>query len=754
MESRFFVEAKTFVFSVVDGKSDLWVEERRKGFSGAVCLGSLCIVWLISKMEWVLRNTGVEEFVDSFREGSKAVIVRRGGNKAGRFLEVAVYAEGGRKGMVLFPEGRAGRGWSRVSGELSKALAFFGSKVGSSSPVKGAVAGAAPSYAAVVSSVVPSSVLKRPVAVVANGLLGFAGSTAELDLFPLGSPEISPVLRSAVDCYDLECWVEPVGKNLCADARVRGRRFRGSQCSTARVAEVDVVHAGGGFHRKLLECLNQFKFEIDRAFGRVKEGRQVLGLGLQPTSGYKGSAPKPVKTRKFLMPKKLLLKPKPLSKPGCGSKPGLGRMDAVSSNPCLVAPVSTPEVVLVPVSTGSLPVCAEDDGGSSSQSAGVVEAGSSDVRQSGSSPERREFSPVRSVDAGDQFFSLPLDQNTPMVAGVGQSSPVRSVDAGDQSFFLPLDQNTPMDAGVGQSSPVRLVDADDQFLPPDQNMPLDQTSSPAVGLTAARVAESATLEADPVLGGCLYPLVSPEATEPTVKNGHFRYEGSVSLAGDGLSVRPCNPSAVVIAQKSSEPLYFYNRKHKIQRASKLDLGQLAGEFIRVAPAAAPLVGSRSSVSGEVSGLFAAFEPVGLAGSKKEGSFRAPTDGSSTVKPSAQSPPARGLLKRGFLRPHSCFPKTISEVGDSSEKSDLINGYSEAVVSSLEIAQALGISFGDNKKRFLDLMSEIEEGQHRVDGGSVLKPKGWRELKNLECSLNFDVGSIGSSRGKNKMCMRV
>ena len=98
--------------------------------------------------------------------------------------------------------------------------------------------------------------------------------------------------------------------------------------------------------------------------------------------------------------------------------------------------------------------------------------------------------------------------------------------------------------------------------------------------------------------------------------------------------------------------------------------------------------------------------------------------------------------------------TISEVGDTSEKRDLINGYSEAVVSSLEIAQALGISFGDNKKRFLDLMSEIEEGQHRVDGGSVLKPKGWRELKNLECSLNFDVGSIGSSRGKNKMCMRV
>jgi hypothetical protein len=335
---------------------------------------------------------------------------------------------------------------------------------------------------------------------------------------------------------------------------------------------------------------------------------------------------------------------------------------------------------------------------------------------------------------GDHFFSLPLDQNMPM----------GSEEADDQLFSLPVTSFSPC-----QSSPVRLVDAGDQFSPLDQNTPLDQSSSsPAVGLTAARITESATLEA------CLYPLISPEVTEPTGKKGRFRFEGSVSLVGDGLSVRPCNPSAVVIAQKSSKPLYFYNRKHKIQRASKMDLGQLAGELIRVAPAAAPLVGSRSSVSGGVSGLFAAFEPVGLAGSKMEGSFRAFADGSSTVKPSAQSPPARGRLKRGFLRPSSCFPKTISEIGDSSEKSDLIKGYSEAVVSSLEIAQALGISFGDNKKRFLDLMSEIEEHQQRVDGGSVLKPKGWRELKNLECSLKFDVGSIGSSRGKNKMCMRV
>jgi hypothetical protein len=270
MESRFFVEAKTFVFSVVDGKSVLWVEERRRGFSGAVCLGSMCIVWLVSKMERVLRNTGDEDFVDSFREGSKAVIVRRGGNKAGRFLEVAVYAEGGRKGMVLFPEGRAGRGWSRISGELSKALAFIESKCGSSSPVRGVVAGAAPSFAAVVRSAVPSTVLKRPVAV---GLSGFAGSTAELDLFPLGAPELLPESRSAVDCYDLEMASSDASFDPCAGGSPSSRGSAHSSCRTAEVV---------GW----LALVGHALFEMGQAVGRVKFGRKTLGLGLKPISAH------------------------------------------------------------------------------------------------------------------------------------------------------------------------------------------------------------------------------------------------------------------------------------------------------------------------------------------------------------------------------------------------------------------------------------------------------------------------------------
>jgi hypothetical protein len=60
--------------------------------------------------EEVLQNSGFEDFVKSFREGSKVSIVRRGGYSSGRFLEVAVYAVGGRRWMIVFPKGRDGRG--------------------------------------------------------------------------------------------------------------------------------------------------------------------------------------------------------------------------------------------------------------------------------------------------------------------------------------------------------------------------------------------------------------------------------------------------------------------------------------------------------------------------------------------------------------------------------------------------------------------------------------------------------------------
>lgn len=43
---------------------------------------------------------------------------------------------------------------------------------------------------------------------------------------------------------------------------------------------------------------------------------------------------------------------------------------------------------------------------------------------------------------------------------------------------------------------------------------------------------------------------------------------------------------------------------------------------------------------------------------------------------------------------------------------------------------------------MDLLSVLEEGQHQEDEGFVSKPKGWREWKNLECSINFNARGNG------------
>jgi hypothetical protein len=105
MEQRFSVEAKSFCFSAKEGFSNFHLEEKRKGFVGVILVGHQCFAWLVAAVEEVVQSLMKKEFVKSCREAEKALMVRRGGNKAGRFLEVSVYEEGGRKGIIWIPKG-------------------------------------------------------------------------------------------------------------------------------------------------------------------------------------------------------------------------------------------------------------------------------------------------------------------------------------------------------------------------------------------------------------------------------------------------------------------------------------------------------------------------------------------------------------------------------------------------------------------------------------------------------------------------
>jgi hypothetical protein len=117
MECCFTMEAKCFTFSAKTGEPKLRLEERRKGFCGFIILGLEYSTWLMATVEEALKASG-NDFVKYFPEDTKALMVRGSGNKAGRFLEVVAYVEGGWKGAIWLPEGRGGWGWSWVGGEL------------------------------------------------------------------------------------------------------------------------------------------------------------------------------------------------------------------------------------------------------------------------------------------------------------------------------------------------------------------------------------------------------------------------------------------------------------------------------------------------------------------------------------------------------------------------------------------------------------------------------------------------------------
>jgi hypothetical protein len=121
MGRLFSIEAKSFRFSSKEGSSLFRLEERRKKFVGYILVSTQGSTWLIDTVEAACQEK--ENVAKSFREGDKALMVHGGSNKAGRYLEVSVYAEGGRKGVLWLPEGRFGWGWRRFAGELRLLIA-------------------------------------------------------------------------------------------------------------------------------------------------------------------------------------------------------------------------------------------------------------------------------------------------------------------------------------------------------------------------------------------------------------------------------------------------------------------------------------------------------------------------------------------------------------------------------------------------------------------------------------------------------
>jgi hypothetical protein len=125
-------------------------------------------------------------------------------------------------------------------------------------------------------------------------------------------------------------------------------------------------------------------------------------------------------------------------------------------------------------------------------------------------------------------------------------------------------------------------------------------------------------------------------------------------------------------------------------------------------------------------------------------------------------PGERLSSAGFLGPSPAVQVILypSEMGEPLQRDDLdgagvgevevgVIGYLEVVQDAKSCYHTMGISFEGGEKGFLDLLTLSNEGQCQEDPASVPKPKGSRDVKNLECSISFDVRSIRSCWGKGK-----
>jgi hypothetical protein len=74
----------------------------------------------------------------------------------------------------------------------------------------------------------------------------------------------------------------------------------------------------------------------------------------------------------------------------------------------------------------------------------------------------------------------------------------------------------------------------------------------------------------------------------------------------------------------------------------------------------------------------------------------------------------------------------------------VEGYSKEVLNVVNFASIVGLSCGGDEKTLLDIFLVIEEEREPKKDISTSKVKEKRELKNLECSINFEARGRDSS----------
>jgi hypothetical protein len=258
MECRFSVEAKTFSFSVISGKAVLHLEEKQKRFGGFILLGGKGSVWLADMVEEALGVPKKGEFARSFSDEVRVLKIRMGSNRAGCFLEAAVFVEGARKVVIKLPEGRGFVEEHRLL--LAHLVAMVLPTVGNAG-----VGGSPSSYAEVLA--VPLGGLKSACGEALVSDLGrwfsTGGATCLMELLRNLAMEFLAKMRAEVD----RILFLGLGLKLNASRDVR---------------------------KRLGQVLFRLGLKHKLVFGRCQTKRKACGLVLRPNSLVFNSRVKPV----------------------------------------------------------------------------------------------------------------------------------------------------------------------------------------------------------------------------------------------------------------------------------------------------------------------------------------------------------------------------------------------------------------------------------------------------------------------------
>ncbi|KAM7473155.1 hypothetical protein LguiB_020398 [Lonicera macranthoides] len=121
-ERGFSFEHKQFQFKIEDGGDMIIINEiiRNNKYSVKIDFGG--VHWLIRGLNKVSQSFGENQFFSKFHASYALFLLQRYSNKNGCFISLSILQHGIVKGVVVFPAGRKGEGWSGVAGELDRLL--------------------------------------------------------------------------------------------------------------------------------------------------------------------------------------------------------------------------------------------------------------------------------------------------------------------------------------------------------------------------------------------------------------------------------------------------------------------------------------------------------------------------------------------------------------------------------------------------------------------------------------------------------